>query len=118
PRMPSGPGVMTCVARDSTMKFVELPGTNSGSSGWSGMITVPLPPLFTRSRPWSKNWPKNVNIRLNGADRPKSGVMFGMNNAPEFGSVTAARLPGGEHTNPPEPHGFDAAATAAGFEAV
>ena len=34
--------------------------------------------LVTRSRPWSKNWPKNVIHALNGADRPSSGVMFGM----------------------------------------
>ena len=42
----------------------------------SGMNTVPLPPLFTRSRPWSKNWPKKVNQELNGADRPASGVCW------------------------------------------
>ena len=45
----------------------------SGSSGCSGMNTVPLPPFSTRSRPWSKNWPKNMNHGLNGADRPSSG---------------------------------------------
>ena len=85
--MPSGPGCI--VARAMTMKLFGLPGTNSGSSGCSGMITFPLPPLFTRSSPWSKNWPKKVNIRLNGADRPKLGVMFGMNSAPESGSGAA-----------------------------
>ena len=36
--------------------------------GFSGTKTVPLPPLVTRSRPWSKNWPKNVNQASNGAD--------------------------------------------------
>ena len=41
--------------------------------------------------------------------------MFGMKSAPETGSVTSASVAGGEHTNPPEPHGFVAAATAAGF---
>src|SRR5437764_4761267 len=60
------------------MKLVALPGTKRGSSGCNGMTTVPLPPFVTRSRPWSKNCPKNVNIRLNGAPRPKLGVMFGM----------------------------------------
>ena len=38
------------------------------------MKTVPLPPLVTRSRPWSKNWPKNVIHALKGAERPSSGV--------------------------------------------
>ena len=37
--------------RVSTMKLVGLPSTNRGSSGWSGMKTVPLPPLLTRSSP-------------------------------------------------------------------
>ena len=37
----------------------------------SGMNTVPLPPLVMRSRPWSKNWPKNVIHELNGADSPR-----------------------------------------------
>ena len=41
---------------------------------------MPLPPfLVIRSRPWSKNWPKNVKKLLDGADRPLSGVMLGMN---------------------------------------
>ena len=31
------------------------------------------------SRPWSKNWPKNVKKLLNGADSPLSGVTLGMN---------------------------------------
>ena len=70
-------GAGQMVARVSTMKLVGLPGTNSGSSGCSGMNTVPLPPLFTRSRPWSKNWPKKVNQELNGADRPTSGGRSG-----------------------------------------
>ena len=96
------------------MKLVWLPGTNSGSSGFNGMMTKPLPPLFTRSRPWSKNWPKNVNTRLKGAERPKSGVMFGMKNVPVFGSVVC----GPWHTKPPEPQGLAAAAAAAGLFAV
>ena len=58
PSTPSGPGSM--VARVSTMKFgpssavlgmPSVPASNSGSSGCSGMKTVPLPPLFTRSSP-------------------------------------------------------------------
>ncbi len=77
------------------------------------MITVP-PPLVTRSRPWSKNWPKKANIRLNGADKPKSGVMFGMNSEPVIGSGSV--LP--PQTKPPSPQGLAAAASAAGFAAV
>ncbi|MNM81929.1 hypothetical protein D3C81_939460 [compost metagenome] len=65
------------VARVSTMKLVGLPGTNNGSSGCSGMNTVPEPPLVTRSRPWSKNWPKKVIHWLKGAVRPASGLTFG-----------------------------------------
>src|SRR3954452_12692142 len=91
--------------------LVAVGGTNSGSSDCSGMTTVPLPPFVTRSRPWSKNCPKNVNITLNGAERPKSGVMFGMNSAPEMGSAGV----GSEHTKPPEPHGLSEAALAAGL---
>ena len=30
------------------------------------MNTVPLPPLVTRSRPWSKNWPKKVMHGVEG----------------------------------------------------
>src|SRR3954447_15856267 len=97
----------------------------SGSSAFSGMITVP-PDLGTRSSPWSKNWPKNVNIRLNGADRPKSGVVFGMKIEPvsnaasgEFEAGTPlSAAPGPEQTKPPEPHTFAAAETAAGLAAV
>ena len=84
------------------MKFVGEPATNSGSSGFSGMKTVPLPPLFTRSRPWSKNCPKSVNQELYGAERPTSGATFGMKNAPD--GVTSGFSP--------------AAATAAGLSAV
>ena len=48
--MPSGPMVQRVVA-------------------FSGTITVPL--LFSVwSTPWSKNWPKNVNIELYGGDSP------------------------------------------------
>ena len=50
---------------------------DSGSSACSGTNTVP-PPFVTRSKPWSKNWPKNVNIELNGADRPTSGASLPM----------------------------------------
>ena len=85
------------------MKLVGAPGTYSGSSGASGMKTVPLAPfLLIRSRPWSKNWPKNVKKLLAGADRPASGVMLGMNRlcaspamvAPlAAASVGVARLP-------------------------
>ncbi|MOA01739.1 hypothetical protein D3C78_1211610 [compost metagenome] len=64
------------VARVTTMKLVLPPGTNSGSSGCSGMKMVPEPPLVTRSRPWSKNCPKNVIQELNGADKPASAVVF------------------------------------------
>ena len=39
-----------------------------------------LAPLFTVwSTPWSKNWPKNVNIELYGGESPTSVVTFGMN---------------------------------------
>ena len=31
-----------------------------------------------RSRPWSKNWPKNVIQELNGAEIPSSGATFGI----------------------------------------
>ena len=78
--MPSGPGWL--VARVSIMKLVGAARRRtSGSSGCSGMNTVP-PPLVTRSRPWSKNCPKSVNIELNGAERPTSGATFGMNSVP------------------------------------
>ncbi len=42
------------------------------------MMTWPLPPLFTKSRPWSKNWPNSVNQVLNGAEMPPSGVTLGI----------------------------------------
>ena len=48
----------------------------------SGMNTRAAPPLVTRSRPWSKNWPKSVNHELYGADRPTSVATFGMKNEP------------------------------------
>ena len=78
PTTPSSPGWL--VARVRLMKFVRAvgDGSYSGSSGWSGTSTVPLPPLPTRSSPWSKNWPKIVNQELNGADRPSSGDTFEM----------------------------------------
>ena len=45
---------------------------------------IPLvPPLLTRSRPWSKNCPNSVNHELYGADRPTSGATLGMKNAPD-----------------------------------
>ena len=59
--MPSGPRVI------------------SGSSGLSGTKTVP-PPLTVWSRPWSKNWPKNVNSELYGGDSPASVLMLGIGN--------------------------------------
>ena len=74
---------LVTVARDAVR------ATNSGSSGCSGTNTVPLPPLLTRSRPWSKNWPKKVNIELNGADRPTSGAMFGMGSVPSGSATTS-----------------------------
>src|SRR3954470_12288447 len=92
----------------------STPVRNNGSSDCNGIRTVPLPPLVTRSSPWSKNWPKNVNIRLNGADRPKSGVMFGMNSDPVIGSAA----PGGPQTKWPEPQLLRFAAFAAGLFAV
>ena len=96
------------------MKLVGLPGTNSGSSAFNGMTTEP-PALGTRSSPWSKNWPKKVNIRLKGAPSPKFGVMFGMNSDPvgSAGSCGAGAL----QTKPPEPHGLSCAACAAGLPA-
>ena len=67
------------VARVSTMKLVGAARRRRADRpACSGMKIVPLPPLVTRSRPWSKNWPKNVIQALNGADRPASGVTFGM----------------------------------------
>ncbi|MCY1284043.1 hypothetical protein D9M70_329360 [compost metagenome] len=50
----------------------------SGSSCCSGMSMVPLPPFWTRSRPWSKNCPKKVNQALKPADRPSSGAALGI----------------------------------------
>src|SRR3954469_4071783 len=105
------------------MKLVGLSGTNSGSSGCNGMMTVPLPPFVTRSRPWSKNCPKNVNMRLNGEDKQKSGVMFGMKSAQELGSRTgksgwrgwAGSMGGVDQTTPPEPQGLVATVLAAGL---
>ena len=98
PVMPSGPGWL--VARVRIMKLVGLPGTNSGSSSLSGIITVP-PPLVVRSRPWSKNCPKIVNSELNGADSPTSGATFGIDSvplasgtAPSPAAATAAGLVG------------------------
>src|SRR4051794_27612898 len=49
-----------------------------GSSAFSGTKTVP-PLLTVWSTPWSKNWPKNVNIELYGGERPTSVVTLGMN---------------------------------------
>ena len=62
------------------MKFVRGDSASySGSSGCSGTATLPLPPLLTRSRPWSKNCPNSVNHELNGAESPSSGARLGMN---------------------------------------
>ena len=76
PNMPSTPGPLTCVARVSTIKFVWLPTTYSGSSGSKGTYTVPLPPFVTRSKPWSKNWPNMVIHPLKDGDKPISGDRF------------------------------------------
>src|SRR3954465_15845069 len=54
------------------------PRVTSGSSACSGTKTA-LPLLTVWSTPWSKNWPKNVNIELYGGERPTSVVTFGMN---------------------------------------
>src|SRR4051795_7906715 len=54
------------------------PSVRSGSSAFSGTTTL-APLLTVWSTPWSKNWPKKVNIELNGGDRPTSVVTFGMN---------------------------------------
>jgi hypothetical protein len=90
PTMPSGPGRL--LARVSTMKrwlggggfagSSAVPAspsapTISGSSALRGTKTVPLLPLVTRSRPWSKNWPNSVNHELYGAERPSSGARLG-----------------------------------------
>ena len=73
PTMPSSPAWL--VARVRLMKFVRPPGLDVQRVVGLERVraTVPLPPLATRSRPWSKNWPKIVNQELNGADRPSSG---------------------------------------------
>ena len=70
----------------------RAPGTNSGSSGLSGIITVP-PPLVVRSRPWSKNCPKIVNSELNGAESPTSGATFGIDSVPEASGTAPAAAP-------------------------
>ncbi|MCY1251552.1 hypothetical protein D9M72_653280 [compost metagenome] len=44
------------------------------------MNTTSVPPLFTRSRPWSKNCPKKVIHALKPALRPSSGDSLGMKN--------------------------------------
>ena len=38
--------------------------------GLQGIFTVPLPPLVTKSRPWSKNWPNRVNQELKAPTGP------------------------------------------------
>jgi len=95
------------------MKFDVPLGTYSGSSAFSVINTVPLPPLGTRSRPWSKNWPNNVNHESYGADTPKSGVEFGSSNScngePVTGLVAVIVLDAGLAV---------AAATAAGLALV
>ncbi|MOA48149.1 hypothetical protein D3C78_1708540 [compost metagenome] len=50
-----------------------------------------MPPLVTRSRPWSKNWPKKVMKALNGADRPSSGAVFGRTSRVPTGIGTLLR---------------------------
>ena len=51
---------------------------NSGSSAVERHEDRAAPPLLTRSRPWSKNWPNSVNHELYGADRPTSVATLGM----------------------------------------
>jgi hypothetical protein len=87
PILPSGPGWFC--ARVSTMKrwlagrSSDVPAlwsgpAISGSSALSGTKTA-LPLLTVWSIPWSKNWPKNVNMLLYGGDSPTSVVTLGMN---------------------------------------
>ena len=88
PSWPSGPGWFW--ARVSTMNawlagtsspvpgLPSGPTVRSGSSALSGTKTVP-PLLTVWSTPWSKNWPKKVNIELYGGERPTSVVTLGMN---------------------------------------
>src|SRR4051794_2260091 len=101
---PSGPGWTW--ARDSTMKACEGgtsspvpalpsgPSVISGSSFLRGTNTVPWS-LTVWSTPWSKNWPKNVNIELNGGDRPTSVVTFGMNSVLCGGTQSAGSVAAG-----------------------
>ena len=77
------------------------------------MKTVPLPPLVTRSRPWSKNWPKNVNQELNGADRPASGATFWMKNV--WNGVRGAEMPSIQDSDRPLPPGRDRRRVAGGL---
>ncbi|MCY1531625.1 hypothetical protein D9M68_668560 [compost metagenome] len=80
------------VARDRIMKL-GAPGAvlNSGSSGCSGMKIISVLLLLTRSSPWSKNWPKKVNHELKGAERPSSGVVFGISSSVPGGMTTPWR---------------------------
>ncbi|MNG03794.1 hypothetical protein D3C84_868890 [compost metagenome] len=113
------------------MKLVGLPSTKRGSSDCSGMKTMSLPPLVTRSRPWSKNCPKKVIQALNGADRPASGAMFGMKkvgvssavpNSPSRPGLVTIWAPSLSTSSAvprtPSTPGSKAAATAAGLSAV
>ncbi|MCY1445476.1 hypothetical protein D9M71_619910 [compost metagenome] len=65
--------------------------STSGSSACSGTKTTPLPPLFTRSRPWSKNCPNRVNQELKPADRPSSGAVLGTNSGWPLGIAAPLR---------------------------
>ncbi len=65
------------VAGSSALPSMPSAPAISGSSGFSGTKTVPLLPLVTRSRPWSKNWPNSVNHELYGAERPSSVARLG-----------------------------------------
>ncbi|MCY1411684.1 hypothetical protein D9M68_672740 [compost metagenome] len=112
PRTPSGPGWL--VARVRTRKLVGLAGSYSGSSGISGMKMVPLLPLETRSRPWSKNWPKKVNQELKGAESPSSGVVLGMKKTSRSSGVLKMPSRPGLRTGAAPP----LASTAAGLLAV
>ena len=66
-------------ARVSTMKLVAARHVQRIIRRQRNEHRAVAASLLIRSRPWSKNWPKNVKKLLAGADRPASGVMLGMN---------------------------------------
>ncbi|MNC38464.1 hypothetical protein D3C75_870700 [compost metagenome] len=95
------------------MKF-GAPSTNSGSSGCSGMNTKSVLLLVTRSRPWSKNWPKKVIQALKPAVKPTSGDTLGMKNTSVSSAVPNTPSMPGLITGAAPP----LASTAAGLFAV